>query len=306
MKINVIDCSVIGASHVRSGLPCQDSSSSYTGETYTIIAVADGHGDPSHDLSEIGARLAVHSATDILKKLADDVASQKDVLLSRMVRDDFPRLVVRRWREMVKDDFCNRPVSSEEEAATAVAIDEETVPYSRYGTTLIAAIVTETNVIYAQVGDGDIVLLREDGSNEIFSPNDQNLVGGATLSLSGHEAARRFSCGNSSVSGLRGLFLSTDGLRNCYEDDQAFIRLLSAIAGMVEKEGVESSINIIREQFVQFSQNGSGDDITLAAVIVPLRAEGKTSATKIEDVNAENTMITDSTEETPHDTNRRN
>jgi serine/threonine protein phosphatase PrpC len=278
VKINVLNCSVIGASHERAGLPCQDSSWSYTGGTYTMIAVADGHGDPSHDLSEIGAELAVHSATDILKKLADDVAVQKDVLLSRMVRNDFPRLVVRRWHEMVRDDFRNRTVSSEDDLTI-----EETAPYSRYGTTLIVAIVTETNVIYAQIGDGDIVLLREDGSFEMLSPNDQTLVGGATLSLSGREAARHFSCGNSSVTDMRGLFLSTDGLRNCYEDDSAFIRLLSAIPDMVIKEGVELTTNIIREQFVQFSKNGSGDDITLAAVIMPLRAE-----------------------ETQHDTNCRN
>lgn len=278
MKINVLNCSVIGASHVRSGLPCQDASSSYTCDAYTIIAVADGHGDPSHDLSEIGATLAVNSATDILKNLADDVATQKDVLLSRMVRDDFPRLAVRRWREMVRDDFHKRCVSPGDEA-----VIEELVPYSRYGTTLLAAIITETAVIYAQIGDGDIVLIRDDESYELFSPNDQNLVGGATLSLAGAEAARRFSSGNFSVGGLRGLFLSTDGLGNCYEDDRAFIRLLSAIAGMVEKEGVQSSTNILREQFAQFSKNGSGDDISLAAVIGPLRIE-----------------------ETPYDTNCRN
>jgi serine/threonine protein phosphatase PrpC len=281
VKTNVINCSVIGASHERSGLPCQDSALSYTGDSYCIIAVADGHGDPRHDLSEIGAEFAVHSATDILKKLADEVVTQKDVLLSRMVRDDFPRLVVRRWHEMVGNDFRKRTAPSDNEAI----IVEEPVPYSRYGTTLIAAIVTESVVTYAQIGDGDIVLIREDESHEIFSPNDQNLVGGATLSLAGDEAARRFSSGNFSVAGLRGLFLSTDGLRNCYEDDQAFIRLLSAIAGMVEKEGVENSTNIIREQFVQFSKNGSGDDITLAAVIMPLRAAGKTSAAIKEEVN---------------------
>ena len=299
MKIKVLTCSVIGASHERSGLPCQDSSWSYTGETYTIIAVADGHGDPCHDLSEIGAKFAAHSATDILKKMADYVATQKDVLLSRMVRVDFPRLVVRRWREMVRDDYRNRTASSEGETAA----EEATAPYTRYGTTLIAAIVTETNVIYAQIGDGDSVLLREDGTYEMLSPVDENLVGGTTFSLSGSDAERRFSCGNFSVAGMRGLFLSTDGLRNCYKEDSAFIRLLSAIASMVDKEGVELSTNIIREQFVQFSKNGSGDDITLAAIIAPLNIEKKTSAPKKEGINTENTIVTDSQQEIPHGIN---
>ena len=289
-KRNVLHCSVIGASHERSGLPCQDSSWSYTGEAYTIIAVADGHGDPSHDLSETGSKLAVQSATNILKELADNVANQTDVLLSRMVRDDFPRLVVRRWREAVKDDFRNRTVSPKDEDI----LEEEIIAYSRYGTTLIAAIVTETQAIYAQIGDGDIVLLREDASYELFSPIDQNLVGGTTFSLSGNEATRHFLCGNSSVAGMRGLFLSTDGLRNCYEDDSAFIRLLSAIADMAEKEGVELSTSIISEQFVQFSKNGSGDDITLAAVIVPLTPGKETSPLNKEDVNAGITVETDS------------
>jgi len=219
-----------------------------------------------------------------------------------MVRDDFPRLVVRRWREMVRDDFRSRAISSKDEAV----LEGDATPYSRYGTTLIAAIVTETNVIYAQIGDGDIVLLRADESYELLSPNDQNLVGGSTLSLAGDEAARRFSCGNSSVAGLRGLFLSTDGLRNCYEDDDAFVRLLSAIATMVSKEGIDLSLNVIREQFVQFSRNGSGDDITLAAVILPINAEEETSVPKNEDVTIENTKIKDRTGVTPDGTNNGN
>jgi serine/threonine protein phosphatase PrpC len=297
--MHVLGCSVIGVSHERSGQLCQDSSSYYEGGTYTIIAVADGHGDRSHDLSETGARLAVHSATDILKKLADDVAAQKDILLSRMIRNDFPRLVVRKWREMVRDDFRNRTIAAEE----GIAVQEETIPYSRYGTTLMAAIATETNVIYAQIGDGDIVLLREDGSYEMLSPNDQNLVGGATLSLSGREAAMRFSCGNSSAVGMRGLFLSTDGLRNCYEEDAAFIRLLTAVAAMVIKEGIALTTNILREQFVQFSKNGSGDDITLTAAISTLSSEEKTLVS-IKDINIEN--ITDSTGEALNDTNHGN
>lgn len=302
MKIKVLHCSVKGASHERSGLPCQDSSCSYSGETYTIIAVADGHGDPRHDLSDIGANLAVHSATNILKELADNVATQTDVSLSKMLRDDFPRLAVRRWREAVRDDFRNRAVPSK----AGVVPEENITPFYRYGSTLIAAIVTDTQVIYAQIGDGDIVLLRKDGSYELFSPVDQDLVGGVTFSLSGNEAVRQFSCGNSSVAGMRGLFLSTDGLRNCYEEDSAFIRLLSAIADMVEKEGEEISTKIIREQFVQFSKNGSGDDITLAAAIIPLTAEEKISASKKENIDIKKTLKTDETEEIPHDINHRN
>jgi len=271
--MKVFHCSIKGASHERSGLPCQDASLSYSGDNYNIIAVADGHGDPKHDLSEIGAKFAVESATDILKKLADDVAMQKDVLLSRMVKDDFPRLVLRRWRELANNDYRNRVLSSNKDTVS----DETDTPFTRYGTTLIAAIVTETQVIYAQIGDGDIVLLRDDKSYEIFSPVDQNLVGGATYSLSGNEAIRHFSCGSSSLAGIRGLFLSTDGLRNSYDDDSAFIRLLSAIAEMVDKDGIEVTKEVIIKQFVEFSKNGSGDDITIAAIIATsAQSEGAT------------------------------
>jgi serine/threonine protein phosphatase PrpC len=262
--------------------------------------VADGHGDPKHDLSEIGAKFAVESATDILIKLADDVAKQKDVLLSRMVKDDFPRLVLRRWRDMVRDDFCNRVASSEADVTT----EEDTTPFSRYGTTLIAAIVTETQVIYAQIGDGDIVLLREDASFEMLSPVDQNLVGGATFSLAGNEAIRHFLCGNSSVAGMRGLFLSTDGLRNSYDADSAFIRLLSAIAEMVDKEGIEVTKEVISEQFVEFSKNGSGDDITIAAIIVS-SAQSEDESLNKEGKDTE-TTTTHNTKEKPDDTDDRN
>ncbi len=273
MKINVFNCSVKGASHERSGLPCQDSSCSFTGNNYYIIAVADGHGDPKHDLSEIGAKIAVESATYILRQLTDNITKQRDISLSKMVKYDFPRLLLRRWRNLVENDFRQRIISGEKE----FIYEEGSNLFSRYGTTLLAAIITETDIIYTQIGDGDIVLLRNDNTYEIFSFINQSLVGGETHSLSSNEAVRYFSCGTTNMAGIRGLFLSTDGLRNSYDNESAFIRLLSAIAEMVDKDGIEVTKEVISKQFAEFSKNGSGDDIAIAAIIAtPAQSEGAT------------------------------
>src|SRR5208282_1161578 len=59
-------CSRTGASHVQAHKPCEDAYALWSGsagaEPCIAFAVADGHGDPRHDLSRTGAALAVDAA----------------------------------------------------------------------------------------------------------------------------------------------------------------------------------------------------------------------------------------------------
>src|SRR6267378_2766023 len=60
-----IACRRIGAAHVRVGKPCQDAFAVRPGGVdlpCLALAVADGHGDDRHDLSQFGAELAVETA----------------------------------------------------------------------------------------------------------------------------------------------------------------------------------------------------------------------------------------------------
>lgn len=115
-----------GASHVRSGVPCQDSCRVVTGRKALIACVADGAGSARH--SDEGSQAAVdafvEAATDLLGRGCD------------------PRRAVCRAFEDAR-------------AAVEAAAGGEA---RGYATTLLALIATRNRVAAAQIGDGAVVI----------------------------------------------------------------------------------------------------------------------------------------------------
>lgn len=68
--------SVIGASHIRSGKPCQDFSMSYSDNDVTILVVCDGHGGSTYCRSEKGASIAANVCKEQLLKFAESTPSE--------------------------------------------------------------------------------------------------------------------------------------------------------------------------------------------------------------------------------------
>jgi hypothetical protein len=174
-------CSRRGPTHRLAGTPCQDAYGIATGAVaglpYVAVAVADGHGDPRHDRSQYGADLAVRVALDDLRALYAHFGPGKPGgSLWRSFRADFPRRFVRRWREAVLEDAKNRPPD-------ILGTDEGDRLWTRYGTTLLAALVVADAILVGQIGDGDLAFVRAEGSVESPIRRDASLVGTATHSL---------------------------------------------------------------------------------------------------------------------------
>ena len=65
--------SVKGASHVRSGMPCQDSFRiEEISPDLSIVAVADGHGSDNYPRTDKGARFAVDAAIRCICDFVDN------------------------------------------------------------------------------------------------------------------------------------------------------------------------------------------------------------------------------------------
>ena len=54
-----VHSTVIGDSHIRKGIVCQDSSGTVVTDKFAIAVVADGHGSAKHFRSDVGSRIAV-------------------------------------------------------------------------------------------------------------------------------------------------------------------------------------------------------------------------------------------------------
>lgn len=279
-----------GASHKRSSSPCQDAhlltDMSIAGYPMFLAAVADGHGSKEHDKSHVGAHLALQATVQslgwLLLGFSKDVEGPFDgcicgqepaLPLTESEFSDkkksaheyiarfenyFSKLVCRTWNDLIR--FHDREVSNSEETISGSSLSK------RYGTTLLVSALIGDFILLAQIGDGDICLLTEKGELKIpFSfKSDCDLVAGETNSLCSENASKLFKVKTMPRDDILMVALSTDGLRNSYEEDGSFRNLLFKMLENIQFYGVKTATNVLPQNLDHFSAQGSGDDITLA------------------------------------------
>ncbi|MDD1654968.1 MAG: protein phosphatase 2C domain-containing protein [Methanomicrobiales archaeon] len=269
-------CSTRGASHLRNRKPCQDAvalwSGTFLAEPLMVLAVADGHGDRRHDLSHLGAALAVDAGVEeVIQSLSaatsgDPVAPS--IPLTARVTD--------RWARKVLAD-------------AAVPGDKQGDPHpilTRYGTTLLLAVVTRERILLAQLGDGDILMVRPDGRVETPVEKDPALLGSVTHSLSSRNVQECWHTAELPAGSGGILMLATDGLSDSFagpgeEEFQMFAR---SLVDRIHEYGIERVAGSLPGWLDSFSRDGSGDDITVALAWlepekIPAPAEGQGSGT---------------------------
>jgi serine/threonine protein phosphatase PrpC len=267
-------CTRRGSSHARDGRPCQDAhalwSSSFLGEPLLVVAVADGHGGDRHDLSHCGAALAVQAAVgEVIASLPSFPGGEAIQELQHGRGEQFHQRVTGRWKEEVRADAERRTgLSAGGEAGKEVL--------SRYGSTLLVAIIDGSEGWVGRIGDGDILLVRPDGSIEAPLPKDEELLGTVTYSLSSREApalwkTARFPVGQGGL-----LLLATDGLSDSFEDPDTGIQVFArSLSERVASFGIGRIGAALPGWLDGYSRDGSGDDMTLAiALLSPAAGTG--------------------------------
>lgn len=141
--------SLEGTSHRRTATPCQDSCAATVTcpgqESFLVVACSDGAG--SAGLSQEGSALAcrrfVELACEALAREGSEVVKEPEVM--------------RGWYRRVRQ-------SLEEESA------RREVPLRELSCTLLTAVVGEHGAVFAQVGDGAIVVRRGEDYVPVFWP----------------------------------------------------------------------------------------------------------------------------------------
>ena len=260
-------CTRRGSSHARDGRPCQDAhalwSSSFLGEPLLVLAVADGHGGERHDLSHCGAALAVQAAVgEVIASLPSLSGGGGWRPVPRGDGGELHHRVTERWKAEVKADAERRTgLSTGEEAGKEL--------FTRYGSTLLVSIVDGSECWVGQIGDGDILLVRPDGSVEAPLPKDEELLGTVTYSLSSREAPALWRTARFPVwpGGL--LVMATDGLSDSFEDPENGIRVFArSLSERVASFGIERIGAALPGWLDGYSRDGSGDDMTIAIALL--------------------------------------
>ncbi|MBO8433006.1 MAG: protein phosphatase 2C domain-containing protein [Bacteroidetes bacterium] len=276
-------CKVQGYSHQRTGKVCQDDAGALRLRSNAkrlgawVAVVSDGHGGDRYVRSERGSRFAVEAAIGALKDFLESIGRGRSLerMKSAAAQDVMPQLcqnIYYRWQERVKEDIQKHPFTSEEKDLLKMGDDKDKDSLKAYGATLIAALVCPGHFWLAlQIGDGRCIIQQADGTFKQAIELDERCFLNVTTSLCDEKPLERFHYCFSSTDFPRAVFLASDGVDDSFANDtdmfgfyQEILRTFRWRSGKkLEKEKEE-----IRDFLPILSQKGSGDDISVAGIIL--------------------------------------
>lgn len=282
MRFSAFAASVHGKKYRERGLPCQDSSSVLEFDNVQAIAVADGHGGKDYFRSDTGARLAVKIAFEQIKIFCNSLT--EELCFSDSGIKNFEFTLHDEWLKAVENHWRDNPVSDAEIRWQAVSdkykaryrSDEKFIP-TAYGTTLICAVSIGSQILIVQIGDGSGVVLQRNGEFKSPVPPDNENFANVTTSLCDADACNKFrhvvlNCNDNSPLAPVAIFLSTDGLDDCYPilDNAQWLYKLYAdtIIDNIIKTGFAVTREALRGELLPYmTEHGSNDDISLAYLV---------------------------------------
>ncbi len=192
----VCAASVTGTSHVRSGLPCQDSSSYRVMDGILVAAVADGAG--SAKMSDVGSALAVETSVKTAETLLQDR------------HDHSPHSL---------HETCLKRVVIEAAEAARRELHAEAqrreIEVRQLATTLLLAVHTGGALAAAQIGDGGMVVSDAPGSYSTFITPQRGEYANQTNFLTSPDAMSKLDVRAECLSGdAPRIAMFTDGIQN--------------------------------------------------------------------------------------------
>jgi len=279
---------VRGATHARAGEPCQDAIERWEQDGVVVLAVADGHGSERSPHSDKGARMAVDAAIHALCYLHAHSGFENLTAFKRSAEEQLPPALVRDWTERVLAyhyHTANEDAAGEGEAP-AEPVREGDAPAEpkgsagaspsptdadvlvQYGSTLLAVLASPEFLLFLQLGDGDILVVADDGTVTRPIPKDARLMANETTSLCTPHAWREvrvvFQPIVQSPPAL--ILVSTDGYANSFVSEQEFLKVGPDYLRFIREEGFDRVASHLDEWLSEASAQGSGDDITLGMI----------------------------------------
>lgn len=269
MNTKVFHMSIQGFSHIKNDKICQDDSISYQDEDMSIAIVCDGHGGDDYVRSDIGSTLAATVALESIKQFAhtmcvDDLFKDKDTILQQLKSS-----IIANWRNAVEEHAKNHPFGQEELEKISEKAKKKYANgrvHSAYGTTLIAVLITKEYWIGLQIGDGRCVAINPAGEFKQPVPVDDKCFLNATTSICDSDAINSFHHFCSRKLPIA-VFVGTDGVEDSFKNDDQLHHLYRAICYGFVTTDFEKAKNDLYAYLPNLSKKGSGDDISISAIL---------------------------------------
>ncbi len=289
MAVKTYAASVIGASHLRKPNPVCEDSSWYDKDGdipgAIVLAVADGHGSDQCKYSADGSKEAVKAFCTIVKQIleAEDfggdikvfkVTPRKDMAFAKKLSDLWQKRIAHvHSRKKRKDPPPKKKLSTLDMVYKKAEERDDwywNVDYMLYGTTLLGIAILGNDILVYQIGDGDIMIVDDDGVRNLIEGD--HFLGVETYSLA-HENAWNYA--KTTVITVDDLYkkpclimLSSDGFANSYPSEEEFHNACKDYYQVIKENGFDAVCKAIGDDkegwLRETSDGGCGDDISLA------------------------------------------
>lgn len=270
MNTNAFHMSVQGANHIKHNKICQDASTSYVDEKMAIAIICDGHGGDDYMRSDIGsdtaARVGLANIKEFIESVSlDDLLTHKDQYLHQLKAS-----IIAKWREEIErharaNMFRLEELEKVSEKARGRYEKFERI-HSAYGTTFIAAAVTPDYWFGMQIGDGRCVAVNQAGEFKQPVPVDEKCFLNATTSICDSDALNSFHHFFSRKLPIA-VFVGSDGVDDSFKNDEQLYQLYKAVSYSFATTDFDTAKNDLYGYLPKFSEKGSGDDVSIAAVL---------------------------------------
>lgn len=254
MNFSVFSRNIIGYKNEIKNKGSQDYLSYKLYDEGIICAVADGHSGEYFLFSDRGAQFACESLIEVMEKY---IYKEKDkyfiekLLEKRVIQYE----ICSKWRKKVSKHY------------------EENMPrvfeksYFRYGTTLLGLIIYKGYVLYLKLGDGDILLKRNNRYKKIFYAKNQTRVDSLPEDNAYKKIYYKIEEVNESYKDCT-IVIYSDGYENSYFHIKDMIKDINEA---IEKYKKNIFSRFILEKsygkiLTQLSEYGSKDDISIIFV----------------------------------------
>lgn len=282
-----------GESHKATNKVCQDYSSIFIGEDYSIAIVCDGHGGERYFRSDIGAKMAADVTAECVKEFLADCSkdmflgipfTQKESLeteingglMQKASRQDnaFRQLfssIIYRWRECILEHARTHPLSDLEKESLKQeyldAFNRQESLEKNYGCTLMCFVCSNLFWMAFHIGDGKCISFDMNGNYNEPIPWDERCFLNKTTSICDENALDEFRycyCGDGTHPVA--VFLGSDGIDDSFGETNNLINFYAQIVKLLAKSSLEEAQAELESTLPKLSKLGSKDDMSVACI----------------------------------------
>lgn len=267
-----VGATALGGTHRLSGQPNQDSYLVAAVNDAAVLVVADGHGSAASFRSDRGSKMATTSGRWLADRLLEATANMDDPV--GQLGGVLPTLLaqmVERWQEAVRVDHSLDPIDWNDEGLSPDAATDADL-LRAYGSTFLLGLLSDTFAVFAQIGDGDLVVRSSSGTTAKAVAGDERLIANETTSLC-HVAVEqdaRCSVLDLSTDPLDLVLLATDGYGNAFEEEDWAAGVADDLIDLAAAEG----LTWVADNLPTWADDAAlvaGDDVTVVVAFAQLR-----------------------------------